>query len=136
MKLLLVLLALMCLVVMVLRVDPFKTKKGVASGPRRAARDGLLTSAVIFILRAARAGLALMAVLTGLMAFKLVLVSVATRAGGGGQDIWLTATLLGGICVLFYFLFWTSARIRARVNRMHLERSNGMKPLLARHWSF
>lgn len=131
MKLMLILLAVLALVVLL-------TRSAAPRGPAGAAPSGgLATSLTILLLRIARALLAVMTLLTVLVAFKFMLVlGGSARAGGSLQDAWVALGLLAGIGLLLYFLFWTAARLRQRINRLHLSRPHARAPLLAGRWSW
>lgn len=119
------------LVMLLTKATPLRAEVASAG---RATSGGILTSFAIFVLRVARGLLALMTVFAGLMACKFLLFfGVSANTGtGDSQTYALLASLLAGIGVV---LFWTSAKIRNKVNQMYFERSNTTTPLLAGYWS-
>ena len=136
MKLLLVLLAVLCLVVMLSSA----LRPKAAAVPPRTASAGFLGGLNIFLLRAMRAALVLVTLVAAVMAFRLLLVVGASahaniHSPGAWQSVLTAMVLLAGIAALFWFLFWALRRLRHRVNQLHRERHDTAALLLVGAWS-
>lgn len=113
------------------------TRPGSGTAAYQPARSSWRVSLTILALRITRGGLALLTLLSVLMAFRLLLVSGVSANKQASAEAWLVfVSMAVGTLALFYFLFWTLRRIRQRVNAMHAERSHSSRPLLAGNWSF
>ena len=136
MKLLLVLLAVLCLVVMLSSA----LRPKVAAAPARAAGGGLMGGLNIFLLRLTRAALVLVTFTVAALAFRLLLVVGASAHANihnpdGWQSVLTAVLLLAGVTTLFWFLFWALRRLRHRVNQLHRERHDTAALLLVGAWS-
>lgn len=137
MKLLLVLLAVLCLVVM---LSAALRPKTAALQPQRTMGGGFLGGLTIALLRIVRGALVLVTLVAAALAFRLLLVVGATaHANIHSPEAWhsvLTAVvLLAGIVALFWFLFWALRRLRLKVNQLHRERHDTAALLLVGAWS-
>lgn len=135
-KLLLILLLVLVVVMMMKR--PTRSNPGAPTRAVDRATSSLRGTVTIVALRALRGVVAVITLVTVLVAFKFMLIFGASAQAvsvGNTQDFWVATALLMGIGVLLYFLFWTSARMRRRINQLHRDRGNVGRPLLARVWS-
>ena len=137
MKLLLVLLAVLCLVVM---LSAALRPKTAAPQPQRTTGGGFFGGLNIMLLRIVRGALVLVTLVTAALAFRLLLVVGATahaniHSPGAWHSVLTAVVLLAGIVALFWFLFWALRRLRLKVNQMHRERHDTAALLLVGAWS-